>query len=242
MQELLKPLKTESLKDVFVSRFEELILSGKLSIGQKLPSERELAMQMNVSRPVVHEGLVDLASKGLISLKPRIGAVVNDYRKEGSPEILNSLLNYNDGALDPKILSGILSMRILFEVETSRLAAINRTEEQMARFYKLIKREEKINHTDTETLTEIDFQFHHLITLSSGNFIYPLLMNSMKSVYTNLSRQFFNDASVVPRVFSYHIEMVETIGKKDEQAAEQVMRRILKHGEKQFILMLNGRK
>ncbi len=95
MQELLStPIKAESLKDIFVSRFEELILSGKLSIGEKLPSERELALQLSVSRPVVHEGLVELASKGLITLKPRVGATVNDYRKEGSPDILFSLFEY----------------------------------------------------------------------------------------------------------------------------------------------------
>ncbi|MBU2514135.1 FadR family transcriptional regulator [bacterium] len=242
MQELLQPIKTESLKQVFVTRFEELILSGKLSIGEKLPSERELALQLNVSRPVVHEGLVDLASKGLISLKPRIGAVVNDYRKEGSPEILNSLLSYNNGELDPQILRGILSMRILFEVETSRLAALNRTDEHLGQFHEIINREGKIGHGNVEALTEIDFQFHHLTALSSGNFIYPLLMNSMKSVYTNLSRQFFNDASVVPRVFSFHQEMVRAIEDKDEETAEQVMRKILRHGEKQFILMINERK
>jgi len=63
MQELLKPIRTESLKDVFISRFEELILSGSFPVGQKLPSERELALQLGVSRPVVHEGLVDLAAK-----------------------------------------------------------------------------------------------------------------------------------------------------------------------------------
>ena len=82
--QLTEPLRTDSLKDVFVLRFEELILSGKIKVGQKLPSERELALQLCVSRPVVHEGLVELASRGLVSLKPRIGATVNDYRKEGS--------------------------------------------------------------------------------------------------------------------------------------------------------------
>ncbi|MBU1181685.1 MAG: GntR family transcriptional regulator, partial [Proteobacteria bacterium] len=55
----LKPVKADSLKDVCVTRFEELIISGKLFPGQKLPSERELAMQLGVSRPVVHEALVD---------------------------------------------------------------------------------------------------------------------------------------------------------------------------------------
>ena len=82
MQDMLKPLKTESLKEVFISRFENLILTGRLAIGQKLPPERELALQLGVSRPVVHEGLVELAAKGLVKLKPRAGAVVNDYRME----------------------------------------------------------------------------------------------------------------------------------------------------------------
>ncbi|MFA6032330.1 MAG: GntR family transcriptional regulator, partial [Myxococcota bacterium] len=93
MIELLAPLKAESLKEVFISRFEGLILSGQLATGQKLPSERELAMTLGVSRPVVHEGLVDLAAKGLVSMKPRVGAFVNDFRREGSITLLSSLLD-----------------------------------------------------------------------------------------------------------------------------------------------------
>ena len=54
---LLEPLKTDSLVEAFVKRFEELILSGKITIGQQLPSERELAKTLGVSRPVVHDGL-----------------------------------------------------------------------------------------------------------------------------------------------------------------------------------------
>jgi len=242
MQELLKPIRAESLKNVFVTRFEGLILSGKVSIGQKLPSERELALQLGVSRPVVHEGLVDLAAKGLISMKPRVGAVVNDYRRTGSPDILNSLFNYHQGRLDPAILRSILSMRILFEVETARLAALNRTEEHLAEFAELLQREGTIAETDVESLVEVDFAFHHLITLATDNQLYPLLMNSMKSIYTNLTRQFFMDPSVVSRVFRYHGEMEAAVRKGDERSAVKVMRNILKHGEKQFILMINGRK
>ena len=134
MQELLKPIKNESLKDIFVARFEELILSGKLSVGQKLPSERELALQLAVSRPVVHEGLVDLAAKGLVSMKPRVGTVVNDYRKEGSLPLLNSLVNYQRGRLDAELLNNLLAMRMLFEVETARLAALNRRTKHLQAF------------------------------------------------------------------------------------------------------------
>jgi hypothetical protein len=51
MQELLRPIRTESSKDEFITRFEELILSGIFPGGQKLPSERELALQPGGSRP-----------------------------------------------------------------------------------------------------------------------------------------------------------------------------------------------
>ncbi len=242
MQELLEPITTESLKDVFVTRFESLILSGKLKIGQKLPSERELAVQLGVSRPVVHEGLVDLSSKGLITLKPRSGATVNDFRREGSPSILMSLFNYHEGKLDTKILNSVLSLRILFEVETAKLAAIHRTKIQLEEFEEILRKEETISHHDVEGLAELDFNFHHLITIASDNLIYPLLLNSMKLIYTNLSSQFYSDPLVIPKTFSYHEEMVEAIKEKNTSTAASVMQRILKHGEKHFILMINGRK
>ena len=122
MQELLAPIQSPSLKDVFIERFESLILSGQLKIGQKLPSERELALRLGVSRPVVHSGLVDLEAKGLIALTPRVGAVVSDYRQEGSLALLNSLVAYQQGRLEPDLQQSLLDVRRLFEVETARLA------------------------------------------------------------------------------------------------------------------------
>jgi fatty acid metabolism transcriptional regulator FadR len=240
MLDLLTPLRSESLKEVFVLRFEELILSGRLSIGQKLPSERELALQLGVSRPVVHEGLVDLAAKGLITLKPRIGAVVNDYRREGSPDILESLFNYHNGSLDPKILQGILSMRMLLESEIARLAAQNRSQEQLLEFDSILHREKQLKPIDVPALTQIDFEFHHLLTIASGNFIYPLLMNSMKKIYTNLSGQFYSDPGVVPIVFTYHRELVTAIAAKDQTESKALMKKLLKHGEQRFEAVLDN--
>ncbi|MGC4115107.1 MAG: pyruvate formate lyase family protein [Myxococcales bacterium] len=127
MEQLLRPLRADSLTDVFVSRFEELILSGKLTIGQRLPSERELALMMKVSRPVVHEGLVVLGQKGLVTQKPRVGTVVADYRRSGSLTTLTSLLNYAEGTVGTRLLEDVLEMRRLLEVEAARLAARHRT-------------------------------------------------------------------------------------------------------------------
>lgn len=234
MKELLGPLKTESLKEVFISRFEGLILSGKLSMGQKLPSERELALQLGVSRPVVHEGLVDLASKGLVSMKSRAGAVVNDFRREGSITLLNSLLNYHQGKISPEILEGMIEMRKLIEMETSRLAAINRTDEQLAELLAHVKDESHIIPSDIDALTEADFRFHHMIAMASSNVIYPLFLNSLKEVYTNLSGVFFGDGSVAKVVFDLHARMLKAIGKKDADTSVKIMKRILEHGEERL--------
>ena len=52
-----KKLNAPTLKELFVTELENMILSGKLEIGSKLPSERELATSMQVSRAVVNSGI-----------------------------------------------------------------------------------------------------------------------------------------------------------------------------------------
>ncbi len=231
MLENLKPIITDSVSDIFIQRFEELIISGKLSIGQKLPSERDLALQLGISRPMVHAGLVELEAKGLVKIKPRSGAVVSDYRREGSLPLLESLLRYSSGTFGPEILDSLLSMRRLFETETASLAAINRTDKNLRELESLIDEESGIPVSDIDNIVKLDFSFHLLIAISSGNLIYPLLMNSFKDLYTNLTGEFFRDKVVAEFVFTMHRELFEAVKKRDRELAVNVMARIIDHGE-----------
>ena len=206
--------------------------SDLLSIGQKLPSERELALQLGVSRPVVHEGLIDLAAKGLVTLIPRKGTIVNDYRREGSIALLTSLLKYNQGKLEPMLLESILRMRELFEVETARLAALNREKDHLRAFERLLEKEGKVKDHQVDKITELDFEFHLTVALASGNMIYPLLLNSFKPFYTNLAGQFFEDRRVISTVFSFHRAFVDCVISQNTDRAEEIMKQILIHGEK----------
>ncbi len=239
MKEILKPLKADSLVEVFISRFENLILTGKIAISQKLPSERELALQLGVSRPVVHEGLVDLAAKGLVTMKPRVGTVVNDYRKEGSLAILNSIINYQQGGLDPDLLDSLLETRALVEIETTRLAAENRTEEHMKSFHEILEKEEATSANDIKRITKLDFDFHHTIGMASGNHIYPLLINSFKPVYMNFTSVFFSDAGMLPITLVFHRKLIEAISDKDAARAVSVMTETLNHGEEHLRRILS---
>jgi len=238
VEEILRPIRKESLKDVFVARFEDLILSGKFSIGEKLPSERELALRLGVSRPVVHDGLMDLVSKGLVSMRPRVGTVVNDYRREGSLSILTSLVNYQNGKLDPRLFESMVEMRMLFEVETARLAASRRTREHLDALKDLLEQETAVDSREIERIAELDFGLHHLIAMATGNFIYPLLLNSFRQVYTSFTKRFFADPEVVSVVFGFHGELVQAIEGRDEERAMEVMRRLLVHGRDRLKTMI----
>ncbi len=239
MQEpLVEPIRTDSLKEIFVLRFEELILSGKIKIGEKLPPERELALQLGVSRPVVHEGLVELASRGLVSIKPRFGATVNDYRKEGSIALMASLIQYQKGNLEPELLESLLRIRMMLEPPFARLAARNRTSEQILELHGILEKEAAANGRNPQALTDLDFEFHLLIALASGNRVYPLLLNSFRSVYTNLSGQFFRNTKVTDAVHGYHEKMVNAVESGNETRAASVMKAILNHGEKHLREMI----
>ena len=239
MKPALAPLRADRLKDVFIARFEELILSGALKIGQKLPSERELALQLGVSRPVVHEGLVDLAAKGLVTMTPRVGTVVNDYRTQGSLTLLNSLVNYNNGDIEPALLESMLDMRRLFEVETARLAALNRTDGQLIEMKSVLQQEEAAALGDAAAMRELDFQLHHIMAMASGNLLYPMLLNSFKQVYQNLAGTFFRDPARAPEVITFHRNLVSAIEAQDEERAVIVTKNMLKHGRDHLRAMMS---
>jgi len=232
MTQMYGPIKSDSLVEVFIKRFEELILSGQLKAGQKLPSDRELAEMMEISRPVVHKGLISLENMGLINLTPRKGAYVNDYRKDGSISILKSLLNYNNGKLEPEIFESLLQMRKLFEMETARLATIECSPEQWTELDTIVQKEENTDRSDIQALTELDFSFHHQLAMASGNTVYPLLLNSFKQVYTSLTSIFFSDSSLVAPTHEYHRHLVQAIEDRDEDKAREIMAELLEHGEK----------
>ncbi len=238
----LPKLKKQTLVEDFINRFEELIISGKLAIGQKLPSERDLAAKLGVSRPVVHEGLIDLATKGLVTRLPNGGAIVNDYRHDGSLTMLTSLLSYNKGDVDPQLAKSVTELRYLLESENARMAARNCTYEQVNELHEALKDEITVDNNDPLALATQDFRFHHLISLATGNILYPLLINSFKSLYINGATLFFTNQVNIPIVHDFHIQIVEAIARRDEALAVEVMHRMLEHGTSQYFAMVTQKK
>jgi GntR family transcriptional regulator, transcriptional repressor for pyruvate dehydrogenase complex len=243
MDQLLKPLRTTSLKQEVVSYFENLILSGKLEPGHRLPPERELAEKLEVSRPIIHEGLVELAAAGLVSISPRRGTFINDYLHDGNLGVVNSLLDHQSADdLDPGILINLLDFRLNVETAAAAKAAENRTEEHLARYGAILEEERNLSGLGECRIADIDFRFHHLTAIASGNVIYPLLMNGLKDIYMTILTRFYESRESIPAIRELHIRFVGVIKEKNAGEARRIMEEILEYGAGELLRLVDTRR
>lgn len=238
MPQSLQPVRTENLHTACARRMEAKILSGEWQPGQKLRPERKLAEELQVSRPVVHQALVELASKGFVRIVPRKGVHVCDYRTTGSLSMLSALLSHHDRDLDPEFVHDMIEARKPIETETARLAAERRTMEQIHDLEAILEQEIAADDEDCSKHTELDFQFHLTLALASSNRIYPMILNSFKRVYTRMTGLFFASYAgrqPVQRVFEFHSRILEAVRQGDADSSAQKMSEMLDEGARCLI-------
>lgn len=183
-----KKLSAPSLKELFIQELETSILSGRLQIGEKLPPERDLAKSMQVSRAVVNAGITELARKGFLAIKPRIGTFVADYRRNGTMETLISIMNYNGGKLREEEIRSILELRIALDTMAIQLLIPKLTEDDIKTLWGYVL---KIKEAESpEAASELAFSFQHELACLSGNTLLPLIFSSFKAVIMTLWERF----------------------------------------------------
>ncbi|MDF2803790.1 MAG: GntR family transcriptional regulator [Anaerocolumna sp.] len=181
-------LSAPSLKELFIQELEGMILSGKLKVGEKLPAERELAETMQVSRGVVNSGIDELSNKGFLSIKPRIGTFVADYRRTGTLETLISIINYNRGVLRSGEIRSIIEIRMALSCLSLKLAINQLTENDYITLRKHVDGIAKANSSNEAS--EKAFDFHHELSVLSGNMLMPLIYYSFHEVVVSLWERF----------------------------------------------------
>lgn len=221
-------LQSKSLKELFVKEIEAKIISGQLKPGDRLPPERELACLMGVSRSIVNSGILELSSKGFVRIIPRKGTIVEDYKNEGTPYILSSIMSYNEGKLSPRFFNSMMDTRLLIEVESARCAAENRTDEDLQFLKTLINRVE--NNRDIETHVKYNYDFHHRITIASGNVVYAMIFKSFEPACLNLIRIYFESGDYLDKSLSSHKELFKAIKERRKDKAGEIMEEILLEG------------
>ncbi len=216
-----------SIKQLFVQTIENAILSGKLKIGEKLPTERELANQMKISRSIVNLGLNELKQKGFIEINPRQGAVVGDYIKNGNTDILLSIINYNGDKIDKQTFNSLAHFRLINEGEVAYLAAINRTEQNLIDIKKIAT--ELHNTTNIHEFSTKLFDFHHEIFFATGNIIYPLVHNAFRDVCVKITDSLYANYPF-SRSLDIIDKLIDAIENKETSLARKSMATLIQDG------------
>jgi len=167
-------------KDIFIRQIEDQIISGKLAIGEKLPTERELEKETGISKSVIHFALKDLERMGFIKISPRQGIYVDDYARSGSFETLNEILRYNGGKLTTKMLTEIVELRNAIEGGALIKLAASHTDEDIKKLRVSVDELRAVVGEDLNIfdLADIAKKFHYQICDLCGNDMFPLVMNA----------------------------------------------------------------
>ncbi len=168
-------IQSERLADAIVQQIELLILRGVLRPGERLPSERDLAERMGVSRPSLREALAELHSRGLLSSRQGSGVYVDDAVGQGfSPALTRLFSGHREAVFDliafRRDLEGLAVERAASEGSATDLAVVDAT---------LARMEAAHSKGDPAEEARLDAAFHMAIVEASHNTVALHVMRAM---------------------------------------------------------------
>jgi len=219
VRELLVPLKKERLNEKVASEIKRLIFSNKIGIGEKLPSERDLAAQLNVSRVVVREALRSLEQSGLIEIRPGVAG--------GAFVVYNLHMPLFNTARD-LITSGKVSLshfvgaRRAIECFSVKLATKNATQADIERLHR-IDEAFIADLADRKKFREHHTAFHIKIAELSRNPLIKLMVESVFELLNRLRPDTFQSEKFIRDTYKRHEAILEAMKKKNIGLCEQLM-------------------
>ena len=218
----MEPLKKKTrLYEDIVQQFMKKIEDGELKAGDKLPTERELVEQLGVSRTSIREALRAMELLGMIESKVSEGTFV---KHSGIDRTLLGLTS--SGTIDEKRTLETYEVRTLLESFTVRLAAKNRTPEQLKAMRGAIEAM-KNDIAGGNRGHSADDLFHRIIAEAAGNSVLIGIL-SLCAEMINSSIAVANAHVNVNDIISEHQSMYEAIERGDEKLAERLVRAHIK--------------
>lgn len=214
-----QPISPQSVTSIFQNNLSEMIVSGELKIGDRLPPEAEMARQTGLSKSAVHQGIKELEKQGFVRIVPRKGLYVNDYRRYGTIETLKALVNYNHNNLDLDTVRSILEFRAGNEGTAVALMINRQQNKDLSQYRKWI--EELKEMSDPEKMADLLYQFHLQIGIDSMNTVIPMVING----FSTISRVFFDlwiDLMDRTTIVTFLEDYLDAIEKGDLDQALQV--------------------
>lgn len=231
------PLQTVAPQRLYrqiAEQLRQLMASGEFALGSRLPAERDLAIQLGVSRPSVREALIALEVEGMIEVRTGSGIYVQQTtpaRKTLTTEELEADTPGNWGPLE------VMSARILVEAEVAALAAVHAQKSDLKAIRQALQ-QMKLEAARDEMPREGDEAFHEAIAQACGN---SVLLDTVQRywqarngpLFERLGDYFEHPASWQTAI-AEHLEVVQAIEAHDSSAARKAMQKHLKQARKRY--------
>lgn len=202
----------ECPSDIIIKQIKNLLSTGQLKQGDRLPSERQLAERFGVGRTHVRDAIKKLEFYGIIKTMPQSGSFVAGLEVSAMEGLITDILK-----LDNYDVYSLVEMRFILELNSVRLCAQRRTKKDLIAIEKAALRfEEKIR--SSLSAVEEDLAFHRAIAEGSKNMVLKsMLMTIIPDIMTSYTKfKLCESNAKVSKAAVEHEMLVESIRSQDD--------------------------
>lgn len=207
----------ESLDSQLSRQLLDYLLSGSLSPGEKLPSERVLAESLKVGRQAVRNALKSLAVLGIIDTRGGSGSFLVSRQSDLLPRVIEwgVLLSQTWG-------TDLLDARCQLEILFAGMAAERRTEEQLTAMRQVFE-EMKAAKDDYEAYAAADARFHLAVAVASGNQVLAGVLTNIAVLLKAWATRVITTAGETETSLPMHEGVLRAVEERDPAAARRAM-------------------
>ena len=220
ISELFKPFEPRRAFEVISEQIKDLICSGQLNTGDKLPGERELAALFKTGRMVVRESLRMLEQSGFIYIKSgyKGGAFVKDV---GADVMTGSIADL--AKLGRVSLEELTETRIEIESAIIGLAAKRMTDDDLKQLWKNIEYSEQLI-AEGKMVRDGNIMFHLILAKAAKNYLLEVIIESVMNVVDSLANRLKPGIKYSEKILTAHRAIYDSLRKKDVASARKLMR------------------
>lgn len=201
----IKPMDTSSLVDKVEDSLVDLLQKQKLSVGDVIPKEIELAAALGVSRTVIREALTRLRIMGLIESKKKKGSVIT------SPDIFGLMSkSMNPHILAPETLKEIFEIRLVLEIGMADLLFHRITKEDIASLRQIVSDEPPATQYHLFNI-EHEIAFHGKLYEITGNETLKKFQKMLLPVFDYVHNSGLLKKQPMLKTFVSHKELVDML-------------------------------
>ncbi len=199
-----------------------------LSAGERLPSERDLASQLKVSRPALRESLATLEAMRLIARRPNSGIYLTG--PNAYPSFESVVLRSDHGLpLDRDTIMHSMEVRNLLELQAIELACERHTAADLEHLASIVEQSRR-ELAEKRSIIDLDEAFHLGVVAASHNPVFVQIVHSFYRLSIVRRRVYFSDLRRCRRSHNEHQAILRAITARDLAAAREAMSKHIHEG------------